>query len=267
MKSVVITGSTKGIGLGLAREFLKRGCAVALSGRNEANLNKEVKALRDTFGPDKVIGRACDVTDVLQVQALWDTAKKAFGTVAVWINNAGITNPTRVLWEVDPCDIKPVIDSNITGVIYGSMVALRGMLEQGSGQIYNMEGFGSGDMMRPGMTIYGTTKRATRYFTESLVEEARETPVQIGTLGPGMVVTDFMLDDLKKLPPEKYEETRAIYNILADRVETVTPFLVEKILENDKTGAKIDWLTMEKANARFADEEFLNRNLLGEFGL
>jgi NADP-dependent 3-hydroxy acid dehydrogenase YdfG len=229
--------------------------------------NQEIKRLGDAFGIEKVIGQTCDVTDFTEVQSLWDTAKKTFGIVDIWINNAGITNPTRLLWEVDEREISPVINTNITGVIYGSQVALKGMLEQGSGQIYNMEGFGSGDMMRAGMTIYGTTKRATRYFTESLVEEAKETPVLIGALGPGMVVTDFMLDDLKKLPKEKYEETKTIYNILADTVEIVTPFLVEKILANDKTGVKIDWLTTEKANSRFEDEEYLNRNLLGEFGL
>jgi len=55
--------------------------------------------------------------------------------------------------------------------------------------------------------------------------------------------------------------------ILADKVETVTPFLVESILKNDKTGTKIDWLTPEKANARFEDEYYLTRDLLGEFEL
>ncbi len=82
-----------------------------------------------------------------------------------------------------------------------------------------------------------------------------------------MVVTDFMLDDLKQLPEDKREETKIVYNMLADKVETVTPFLVEEILKNDKTGAKIDWLTMEKANARFEDEHYLNRDLLSEFGI
>lgn len=267
MKTVVITGSSKGIGLGLAREFLKRGCSVILSGRNEDNLNNAVRSLGETYGQDKVSGQPCDVTDFNQVQALWNAAKKFSDTVDIWINNAGITNPSRLLWEVDPVDITRVINTNIIGVIYGSQVALKGMIEQGSGQIYNMEGFGSGDMMRAGMTLYGTTKRATRYFTESLVQEAENLPVQICTLGPGMVVTDFMLDDLKQLPEDKREENKIVYNILADTVETVTPFLVEEILKNDKTGAKIDWLTTEKANARFEDEEYLNRNLLGEFGL
>jgi len=267
MKTVVITGSTKGIGLGLATEFLQRGCSVIVSGRNEKNLKNAVQSLGETYGQDKVSGQPCDVTDFSQVEALWNAAKKFSDTVDIWINNAGMTNPSRLLWEVAPIDITRVINTNIIGVVCGSQVALKGMIEQGSGQIYNMEGFGSGDMMRAGMTLYGTTKRATRYFTESLVQEAENLPVQICTLGPGMVVTDFMLDDLKQLPEDKREENKIVYNILADTVETVTPFLVEEILKNDKTGAKIDWLTTEKANARFEDEEYLNRNLLGEFGM
>ena len=267
MKSAVITGSSKGIGLGLAEEFLKRGCSVVLSARSKNKLEEEVKRLEREFGSDKVMGQTCDVTDITQVQALWDAATQKFGKVDIWINNAGVTNLTRLLWEVDPAEIAPVINTNITGLIYGSQVALKGMMEQGFGQIYDMEGFGSADMTRPGMTIYGTTKRAVRYFTESLIEEAKETPVMIGTLGPGMVVTDFMLDDLRQMPKEQQEEVKTVYNILADTIETVTPFLVENILKNHKTGTKIDWLTPEKANARFEDEKYLTRNLLGEFGV
>jgi len=266
MKSVVITGSSKGIGLGLSKEFLKRECSVTLSARSKNKLDEEVRKLGEEFGADKVMGQTCDVTDIKQVQALWDAAKQKFNKVDIWINNAGITNPTRLLWELDPAEIVSVINTNITGLIYGSQVALKGMLEQGFGQIYNMEGFGSGDMTRPGMTIYGTTKRAVRYFTESLIEEAKDKPVQIGTLGPGMVVTDFMLDNLRQMPKKQQEEVKTVYNILADKVETITPFLVENILKNDKTGAKIDWLTPEKSNARFEDEKYLTRDILGEFG-
>ena len=267
MKTVVITGSSKGIGFGLAAEFLKRDFAVVLSARNEKKLQSAADLLVEEYGKGRVAGQPCDVTNVQQVEILWNTAKNTFGSVDIWINNAGITNPTKLLWEVDPSDINSVINTNITGVVYGTQVALKGMIEQGYGQIYNMEGFGSGDMMRVGMTLYGTTKRATRYFTESLVEEARDLPVQICTLGPGMVVTDFMLDDLRQLPEDKREETKLVYNMLADKVETVTPFLVEEIIKNKETGAKIDWLTMEKANARFEDEYYTSRDLLSEFGI
>ncbi len=148
MKTVVITGSSKGIGLGLATEFLKKGFSVVLSGRNEQNLQNAVSALTESYGGDKVAGQPCDVTNIKQVEALWDAAIKLYGRVDIWINNAGITNPTQLLWEVDPSDIDNVINTNITGVIYGTQIALKGMIVQGSGQIYNMEGFGSGDMMR-----------------------------------------------------------------------------------------------------------------------
>ncbi|RMF97723.1 MAG: SDR family oxidoreductase [Candidatus Schekmanbacteria bacterium] len=266
MKSVVITGSTKGIGLGLALEFLKRGCSVVISGRNKNKLTEEVARAEKKFGTDKVLGKTCDVCNILQVQDLWDSAKAKFGKVDIWINNAGRDTSMVMLWELDPEEIYATINTNITGLIFGTKIALKGMIEQGGGQIYNMEGFGSSDMMRPGMTVYGTTKRAVRYFTESVIEEAKDTPVQIGTLGPGMVVTDFMLNGLRKMSPEKLAEVKPIYNMLADKVETVTPFLVEEILKNNKTGAKIDWLTNEKAMERMNSEEYINRDLLGEFG-
>ncbi|MBW1856581.1 MAG: SDR family NAD(P)-dependent oxidoreductase, partial [Deltaproteobacteria bacterium] len=117
MKSVVITGSSKGIGLGLAKEFLKRECSVTLSARSKNRLDEAVKKLGEEFGADKVMGQTCDVTDITQVQALWDAAKQKFSKVDIWINNAGITNPTRLLWELDPAEIAPVINTNITGLI------------------------------------------------------------------------------------------------------------------------------------------------------
>jgi short-subunit dehydrogenase len=267
MKSTVITGSTKGIGLGLAREFLKKGYSVFISGRNKERLEQQIKILGKEFGEDNVGGRECDVTDINMVRGLWDAAKKKYDRVDVWINNAGVTTTKENLWDLDTVQIASVINTNITGVIYGCQVALKGMVEQGSGQIYNLEGFGSDDMKLPGMTIYGTTKRAVRYFTESLTDETEGLPVQIGALSPGMVVTDFMLDGLRKISKEKQEANKAIFNILADKVETVTPFLVEGILKNNKTGARIVWLTEEKAGERFNSDEYNSRDLFSEYGL
>jgi len=85
MKTVVITGSTRGIGHGLAVEFLKRGCAVVISGRNKSVVDKEAQQLAQTYGRDRVAGIPCEVTDLGQVQALWDGAKKIFGHVDIWI--------------------------------------------------------------------------------------------------------------------------------------------------------------------------------------
>ena len=80
------------------------------------------------------------------------------------------------------------------------------------------------------------------------------------------MVTDFLIEH-SEIAEEEYEKVRMIYNILADKVETVAPFLVEQILSNNSACEKIDWLTEEKAAERFNSDEYASRNLLGEFGL
>lgn len=267
MKVVVITGSTRGIGHGMAIEFLKRGCRVMLSGRSQANVDAEVRQLAGQYGSDRVSGKACEVVDYKQIQSLWDAAVNTFGRVDIWINNAGCTHLTKLLAEMDIEQIKPVIDTNITGMIYGSKIALQGMLKQGFGQIYNMEGHGSNDSKMPGLSVYGTSKRALRYMTESLIEETENTPVQICFLSPGIVLTDFLINGMRKRTPEELESIKPILNCLADTVETVTPFLVENILGNDKHGVEIAWLTDEKANERLNSDEYFSRDLFSQYGL
>jgi len=267
MKAIVITGSTRGIGRGMAIEFLKRGCQVMLSGRSQATVDAEVQWLAEQYGADKVSGTPCEVVDHKQVKALWDAAHNRFGRVDIWINNAGVTHTTKHLAEMDIEEIKPVIDTNITGMIYGSKIALEGMLKQGFGQIYNMEGHGSNDSKLAGVSVYGTSKRALRYFTEVLIDETEGTPVQVCFLSPGIVLTDFLINGMRKRPAEELESIKPILNCLADAVETVTPFLVEHILKNDKHGVEIAWLTDEKANERLNSDEYFSRDLFSQFGL
>lgn len=75
MKTVVITGSTRGIGHGLADAFLSLGCAVVVSGRTEEGVATAVETLASKHGQNNLIGIPCDVIDETQLQALWDTAR------------------------------------------------------------------------------------------------------------------------------------------------------------------------------------------------
>ena len=267
MKAVVITGSSKGIGLGLAQHFLEGGHQVMLSSFARQELEQELKNAREQYGPEKVAGFACDVTDIEQVRALWQAALERFGRVDIWMNNAGIANTTRQLWELESREIPRVVSTNLTGVIYGTQVALQGMLAQGSGQVYNSEGFGSDDMLVNGLSVYGATKRGVRYFSEAVAQEVAGRPVQVGTISPGIVLTDFLIDDMRKMEPEQLEITKAVYNVLADDVETVTKFLVQEVLGNSENGRRIMWMPEEKANAYFADEGRLSRDLFSQYGL
>lgn len=267
MKTIVITGSTRGIGHGMALELLKRGCRVMISGRNKDQVDREVEKFAAVYGRDTIAGCPCEITSYEQIQALWDGAVKAFGTVDIWINNAGVTHPTRNLMELEPAEMKPVIDTNITGLIYACQIALRGMKAQGHGFIYNMEGHGSHDEYIAGLSIYGATKRAVTYFTNSLLMEIDGETIKAGLLSPGIVMTDFIIDEMRKLPPDRFETAKIVYNCLADTVETVTPWLAENILANEQSGKEIAWLDTEKANERFESDEYNTRDLLSQFGV
>lgn len=267
MKTVVVTGSSKGIGLGLATEFLKQGCNVVFSSFAKEEMEQEYRKASEIYGKDRVAAQACDVSSIEQLRLLWDVAHDAFGAVDIWMNNAGIANTTRPLWELDTEEIPRVVRTNLAGVIYGTQVALQGMLKQGRGQIYNSEGFGSDDMVLRGLSIYGATKRAGRYFTESVAAEVEGKPVQIGTISPGIVLTDFLLDDVRKMSPEQREQAKTVYNIMADDVDTVTPWLVEEVLKNTENGKRILWLTQERVDSYMQDEQRMTRDVFSKHGL
>ncbi len=266
MKTIVITGSTRGIGHGMALEFLKLGCRVMLSGRKKEQVDREVENLAGVYGKKNIAGQSCEITSHEQLQGLWDGAVQAFGAVDIWINNAGVTHPTQNAMDLAPQSIKNVIDTNVTGLIYANQIAVKGMTAQGHGFIYNMEGHGSHDEYIAGLSVYGSSKRAVTYFTNSLLMEIDGVTVKAGLLSPGIVLTNFIIDEMRKLPPERLEMTKIVYNCLADTVETVTPWLVENILANEESGKEIAWLDTEKANARFESDEYNSRDLLSQFG-
>src|SRR5262245_47710817 len=93
--TVVVTGSTKGLGLGLARSFLDLGANVVVSGRGGDSVEAACAALRERFPEARILGRACDVGVYTDVRALWDAACDRFGAVDVWVNNAGTSNVQR----------------------------------------------------------------------------------------------------------------------------------------------------------------------------
>lgn len=253
LKHVVITGSTRGIGYGLATEFLKAGCKVTINGTTQESVDKALINLKE-YIPNHLIGFPAKVEELDDVEKLWDFSQKHFGKVDIWINNAGIDQERKLFWEMGQAEYEKVIHTNLLGVLNGSNVAFRHMLEYGSGQIFNMEGFGSNGMMREKMTIYGTSKSAISYFTRSLAIEAKNTNVKVGTLSPGMVATDFLRKSLD-------EQNRKIYNILGDKVEPVTRFLAKRVLENQKNGANIQWLTKPKVMWRFMSSSFVKRDI------
>lgn len=263
MKNIVITGSTRGFGYGLARSFLERGCAVVISSRTSSHLQEAEQDLVRAFHPDRVLGQICDVREYEQVADLWDAACTEFGRVDIWINNAGMGHDQLDLWEHSPEELDRVVETNLVGTLNGIKVAVQGMLAQGSGAVYNVEGLGSDGRREEGLALYGSTKRATRYLSEALVEEVKETGVIAGALSPGMMVTNLLTDPYEE-GTERWEKAKRIFNILADRVETVAPWMAERVLQNDKNGARFQWLTRQRIIGRFLMAPFRKRDLFEE---
>ena len=267
VSSIVITGSTRGVGFGMARAFLARGHRVVICGRTAAAVEAAVTDLGSVAG-DRVAGTVCDVGQAAAVQALWDFAVARFGRVDIWINNAGLINARRSLADLEPADIDRVVQANVLGVMHGSRVALRGMLAQSPGataaQVYSFEGFGSDGMMRPGLTVYGSTKSAVRYFVRSLRKEYGDRGVLLGTINPGIVTTDLVTDESQRTSAAEWEQTKKRLRLFADHVDDVAPFLADAVLANTSQGASIRWLTVGKLLGRLVRAPFQDRDPFAE---
>ncbi|HOA14765.1 MAG TPA: SDR family NAD(P)-dependent oxidoreductase [Bacillota bacterium] len=140
MKDIVITGSTRGIGFAMAAEFLRSGCRVTLSGRGSVLCEAALETLEPYTG--QYIYITCDVRVKAELQNLWDRSFAHWGGIDIWINNAGQNAPHELSWETAQTYTDNVIKTNIIGTIYGSQIAAAGMLKQGHGAIYSMEGLG-----------------------------------------------------------------------------------------------------------------------------
>ncbi|MEV0248663.1 SDR family oxidoreductase [Nocardia sp. NPDC050712] len=252
MSTVVITGGTRGIGLGMARALLADGHRVALCGVDPERV-AEVQAEL----PDNALVVVADVTDREQAQQLWDAAVERFGTVDIWINNAGISHDRKPLWQLPAATARAVLETNLLGALNGAAVAITGMAA-GGGHVWNMEGLGSDGRIVPGLAAYGASKRGVTYLTEAL---AKEVPagVSVGLLSPGMVVTDLLTHGYAD--PEELAKARKIFNILADRVETVAPWLARRAVTHARNGAHVRWLTTPKVIGRFLSAPVRRRDL------
>ena len=267
MKTVVITGSARGLGFELAKNFRKNAFNVVLSDINEQNLAKAAETLRTLEGSGEVLGVKCDVSCLAQVEALAAKAKETFGAIDIWVNNAGVNQSEKFIWELDEKEIDFLLSVDLKGAVNGSTVAMRTMIPQGSGAIYNVEGFGSNDAYQPYLVMYGTAKRAVTYFTGALANEVKENklPILIGKLSPGIMITDFLTSSMGKDGNNQLSDrVKKVYNILGDYPDAIAEFLTRKMIANKKNDVRIEWLTTAKAACRFMTAGFKKRDFFSK---
>lgn len=190
-KVAVITGGTRGLGLGIARAMAAEGAAVVVSSRSPAGVECAVNALKEEGF--RAAGLAADVSSLAQVEALAACALKTFGRLDIWVNNAGTAGPYGPTLAFNPEVFYRVMQTNMTGVYHGSRTAMRHFLEQGSGKLINVLGHGYNGPVA-WQNAYSASKAWVRSFTLALARETQGRGVGVFAFNPGMVLTELLTD-------------------------------------------------------------------------
>lgn len=229
---VVITGSTRGLGLALAAEFVRSGDHVVVNSRNQDAVDVAVDYLRSISEDAVVHGVAGDVSNPDDVDLMLTQASLRLKQVDCVVCNAGST-PGRVPHhEADGAMVAAAVGATLTGALLVTRSAIALMRKQQSGHVFLMEGAGSDGLPTPFMATYGACKRALPHLVASLRTECRGTPVRVHKLSPGMVLTGLLLQD------GTTPTTRRVFNILAEESETVARYLVPRISRVVRDGSR-----------------------------
>ena len=187
-KVAVVTGGTRGLGLGIARAFLDAGAQVMIASRSQASVGRARAELGDSA---RVDGLPCDVGNLAEVRELATRAVSRFGRIDVWVNNAGLSAPYGPTADIPEEAFARVLATNIMGTYHGSRVAIEQFLRQGSGKLINLLGRGDKEPV-PFQNAYASSKSWVRAFTKALAGEYKERGIGVFALNPGLVLTDMI---------------------------------------------------------------------------
>lgn len=198
-KVAVITGASMGIGEAIAKLFLAEGAKLVLCARDVARV--EAAAQRMGAAPDQVLTMACDVSRRDQVQALAQAALREFSRVDIWVNNAGF-GLNDSIEKMDIGQLRTMFDTNYFGVMECMQAAIPIMRQQGGGEIVNISSV-AGHICVAYMSGYGATKHALNALGEAGRMELSRYNINVLTVCPGYIATDFAGNMLKGSNPQR----------------------------------------------------------------
>ena len=138
-KVVLITGGATGIGKASALAFLKESCKVAICGRTEAKLDHTVQEFQEKGY--EVVGGTADAANAVEMNAFADMVVRKYGSIDVWINNAGIYPQRKALLDTTEDEWDETFRINLKSVFIGTKIAATHMKKQGKGVILNASSF------------------------------------------------------------------------------------------------------------------------------
>lgn len=181
----LITGSSQGIGLALAKGMAAHGAAVVINGRDRAKVDAAVAELREDGYT--VHGSDFDVTDLQAVKAGVDKIEAEIGAIDILVNNAGMQ--FRAPLEDFPEDKwQLLLQTNISSVFYAGQSVAKHMIKRGRGKIINIASVQS-ELARPSIAPYTATKGAVRNLTRGMCTDWAKYGLQVNAIAPGYFKT------------------------------------------------------------------------------
>ena len=195
-QTAFITGSTRGIGLAIAKAFAKQGVHIILNGRRPVSeaLISEIKALGVNC-----IGISGDISNSEEVKQMVKQANE-FAPVTILVNNAGITND-KLMLRMNEQDFEQVLKVNLTGSFNMTQQLLKGMLKQRKGTIINISSV-SGLMGNVGQANYAASKAGLIGFTKTVAREIAPRKITCNAIAPGFIETDMTSELSDKIREE-----------------------------------------------------------------
>jgi glucose 1-dehydrogenase len=190
-KVAVIAGGTKGIGLGIALEFVREGAKVVVGGTNPKNGEEAVREIK-TAGGDGLFVK-CDVADLADLDKFIAQAVDRFGRVDIYVANAGINdaNKTHFL-EISPEQYDRIMAVNLRGMFFGGQKAAQQMLAQGDGGvIINMSSVNA-HLALDSQVVYTVSKGGIQQLTKVQAVALAPHNIKVNAMAPGPIETDLM---------------------------------------------------------------------------
>lgn len=183
----LITGSSQGLGLAMARGLGAAGATVVLNGRSAEKIRATAVALRAEGL--QVAEAAFDVTDSAAVTAGVKQVEAQLGGIDILINNAGI-HQRAPLTEMTDAQWRAVLDTNLTSAFFVARAAAPGMIARGAGKIINLCSVMS-EVTRPTIANYAASKGGLKMLTRAMAVEWARHGIQANAIAPGYFVTDI----------------------------------------------------------------------------
>ena len=241
-KSVVVTGSTSGIGLGLARAFAGEGANVMLNGFGDA---KEIESIRSGLAAEHAVTVAysdADMSKPAEIVGMIADAQKALGAVDILVNNAGIQFVAPVD-EFPPEKWDAIIAINLSSVFHGTRAAIPGMKAKNWGRIINIAS-AHGLIASPNKSAYVAAKHGVVGFSKSVALELAETNITVNSICPGFVLTPLVEKQIVDLVAQKNLPREAVI-----RDVLLAPQPSKKFVSIDEVVAVALFLASESARS------------------